>query len=356
MLVWAEGFDHYGTAPNGGRDAMLSGAWAAFSAGTGTLPFISNIQVRSGTRSLRFEFQNLATAEVLARRVIGAAHIVTGVGLGVYFDALPGVNKTHGFALRNNLNQDIIMFTVESDGSIGAYAGSAHTAIAASDPIIAANSWQHIEVRVVADTVVGECEVRVNERVVLALTGLNLGALGATQIVYGMPGGKVGADLDWQIDDLVVWNDDGLYNNDFIGPVRVELLMPTADTAETDWVRNTGSSDFSAINNNPPDGDTTYLTGTNVSDISEFEFADSPVETFNIRAIYVPTMGKLVAAGTGNVQTSLVSGADVSLGPDQTFTTSYSYWGGVHETDPATDLPWTKAGIDAAKLRIEKTL
>lgn len=356
MLVWAEGFDHYGTSPNGGRDAMLSGAWAAFSAGNGTLPAITTSQARSGARSLEFNFNSLATDGVLARRVLGATQIVVGIGLGVYFTGLPVTNKGHGFEFRNNANNCIVYFAIESDGAIGVYTGTARTLIASSDPIIQTNSWQHIEAKCIIDNVVGEIEVRVNGLAVIHLTGLNLGTLGSTQVAFGMPTGKVGNNLIWYMDDVVTWNDAGTLNDDFIGPVRVEMLMPSADTAETDWVRNTGADDFAAINNNPPDGDTTYLSATVLNDRSEFVIQDSPPETANIKGIYIPTMGKLVAAGTGQVRTSLVSSGVASDGPDQTFTTSYSYWPSIHEVDPNTTLPWTKAGIDAALLRIEKVL
>jgi hypothetical protein len=358
MLIWAEGFDHYGDGSTGneGRDYMLSGAWSSFSWANGVAPRVDNVQVRSGTQSLRIEYNSLATDSVVCRRVLGTAHIVVGCGLGVYFDALPIANKGHGFEFRNNLNQCIAYFSIESDGAIGVYTGSARTLIASSDPIITASSWQHIEAKIVCDTVVGEIEVRVNGFPVLQLTDLNLGSLGATQMAFGMPAGEFGSSLNWQMDDIVTWNDDGLWNNDFLGPVRVEPLYPDADTAETDWVRNAGASDFAAINNNPPDADTTYLMAANLNDRSEFGMQDSPPETANIKAIFIPTMGKLISAGTGEVTTSLISGADVSDGPNQTFTTSYTYWPSVHEVDPATDLPWTKTAVDAMLLRIEKVL
>jgi hypothetical protein len=357
MLIWAEGFDHYGTSPNGGRDAMLAGAWAAFENGGFGAPDISTAQIRSGTNSLRMQFNVLSSDGVLGRRVLGSAELVIGCGLGLYLEALPSVNGNYGFEFRNNSNQCIAFFSIQSDGAIGVYTGSGRTLIAASDPIITASSWQHIEAKCVIDNIVGSIEIRVNGLTVIALTGLNIGTLGATQIAFGMPNGDAGgSSLTFYFDDIVTWNGNGTYNNDFLGPVRVELLMPNADTGVTDWVRNTGSNDYDAIDNIPPDGDTTYLEAVNDTDVSEFGLSDSPVETANIKAIYIPTMGKLIAAGTGKVQTSLISNSVASDGPDQTMTTAYSYWGGVHEVDPDTALPWTKSGIDAATLRIAKTL
>lgn len=356
-IVWAESFDYYGTGStgNGGRDYMSAGHWAAFSAGNGTLPFISNIQARTGTYSLRFEYNSLATDSPAARRVLGTAHIVIGIAMGWYFENLPIANKGWGFEFRNNLNQCIAFLAIESDGAIGLYTGSARTLIASSDPIITANSWQHIEAKLNVDDIVGSVEVRVNGVVMLNITDIDIGTLGATQISFGMPAGKVGSSMNAHIDDVVTWNDDGTENNDFLGQQRVETIWAVADTGVTDWVRNTGADDYAAIDDNPQDGDTTYLTG-DTGNISEFTLGSLPPETEEIRGVYIPTMGKLIAAGVGNVVTSLVSGGIASDGPDQTFTTAYTYWGSIHELDPDTGLPWTKTGLEAALLRIEKTL
>lgn len=357
-IVWAEGFDHYGTGATGdeGRTFMLQGAWAQFSSGNGPGAKIYNSNARTGTCCLRFPYNDLATDSPKARRVLGAAHIVVGCALGIYFGSLPNSNGAWGFEFRNNANNCIAYIAVQSDGAIGLYTGSGRTLIASSDPVITALSWQHIEAKLVIDNVVGSAEVRVNGLSVLNMTNINLGTLGSTQMTFGMPAGK-GAESSKNVDfdDIVVWNDSGDDNNDFIGQQRVELVWAVSDTAQADWALFGDTDGFDCIDNNPQDGDTTYLSGE-TGDVSEFGVGDLPPETEEIRGIYIPTMSKLVAAGVGNIQTSLVSGADVSLGPDQTVTTAYTYWGSVHEKDPATDARWTKSGFEASLLRIEKTL
>lgn len=355
-IIWAEGFDHYGTTPSGGRTAMLSGAWADFDWGNGNAPAISSVQARTGTYSLRFDYNSLATDGVLARRVLGSAHIVVGLAGGWYFNSLPNVNGEHGFEFRNNANNCIAYLAIQSDGAIGLYTGSGRTLIASSDPVITAAAWQHIEAKIVADTVVGEVEVRVNGLTVLHMTDINLGSLGATQVVYGMPNSDSGGSLVYYIDDLVAWNDDGTANNDFIGPARVETIFPVADTAVADFTPVGDADGFDCIDNVPPDGDTTYISGAAEGDVSEFELGTLPPETEIIRCVYIPFMGKLEDAGIGNAQVSLVSGADVSLGPDTVLTTAYTYCGGTHDVDPATGLEWTKAGLEAALVRVEKTI
>jgi hypothetical protein len=355
MLVWAEGFDHYGTTPNGGRDAMLAGAWAAFAWANGNAPVISNEQARTGTYSLKINYNSLATSGVEARRVLGTAHIVIGCGLGIYFNSLPNINKEHGLEFRNNANNCIAFFAVQSDGAIGCYVGSSRTLIASSDPVISASSWQHIECKIVCDTVVGEIEVRVNGNTVLHLTDQNLGSLGATQIVFGMPDQDSGGGLIYYLDDIVTWNDDGDDNNDFLGPQRVYTFFADADTAVEDWTVNGAANGFEAIDDVPPDGDTSYLLGALEGDQSEFELPDLPPETALIAGVFVPVMGRLEDAGTGEVTVSLISNGEVDAGDPITLTTAYTYWGTVFERDPNTNAPWTRAALEDALVRIEKT-
>jgi hypothetical protein len=275
--------------------------------------------------------------------------------MSFYFAALPTVNGEHGFEFRDNANACIAFLAVHSDGAIGLYTGSSRTLIATSDPIISVASQQYIEAKLIIDDVVGECEVRVNGVTVLHLTNINLGTLGATQVVFGMPNTHDSGSIDYWIDDIVAWNGSGSLNNDFLGAQRVITIFPASDTAEADWSLNGAASGYDCINDPVPDGDDTYLLSTTIGDVSEFGLGTLPPETESIAGVFIPVMARISDAGVGNIQASLVSNSVAALGNDATLTTSYTYWGSVYETDPDTGVAWTKSGLEAALLRIEKT-
>jgi hypothetical protein len=352
-IIWADSFDHYGTTPSGGRTAMLKGAWAQFTAGTGTLPFVSTTQKRTGDNSLAFTHQAGATDNCTARRVVGTSKTVIGCGFGLYPGALHNLNKAWGIQFRNNANTNIIHVSVETDGSVAIYVAAASSPLIVSDPVIGVGSWNHVETKCVIDNVVGEIEVRVNGLTVIHLTNQNFGVNGCTQIAFGNFGG--GNNNTWYFDDIVVWDDTTSYNNNFLGAQRVHTVFPTADTAQADWAVVGAASGYEAIDDPAPDDDSTYISSGNAGEISEFALGDLPPETDIIAGVYIPTLAKLEDAGIGNIQVSLVSGSSASLGPDQVLTTAYTYWGGVHQTDPDTSLPWTKSGFEASILRVEKT-
>jgi len=356
-IIWAEGFDHYGTTPNGGRDAMLKGAWAAFADGSGNLPAISTTQKRTGANSLKCIGGPGVTERSTARRVLGGSKLAVGCGFGGFPSALPTVNGTWGLEIRDAGNVNIMKITVESDGSLGFYKGAAKTLMARSDPLITAASWSHIEVKCVIDNLVGSIEAQVNGLPAFVLTNQNLGVAAATQLIFGcFEGSGSGATIDFYFDDIVVWDTSGTVNNDFLGPQRVETIFPTSDTAAADFTKVGTANGYDCIDNVPPDDDTTYIAGAVVADVSEFGLGTLPANTASIVGVFVHTLARLSDAGTGNVQVSLVSGAAVSLGPDKVLTSGYAYHGGVHEVDPNTSAAWTKSGVEAALLRVEKTV
>lgn len=355
MLLWADSFDHYGTTPSGGREAMLNGAWAEFSAGNGTLPYVSNARARTGSHSLRIEFNSLANAGVVARRVLGATKVVVGVGFAVWFTGLPDVNGTHCIEFRDGSNAAVARCAIQSDGSIGVYDANSLTYIGASQPCLQTSSWSHVEIKLTSDDVAGAVEIRVNGETVLSLEDQDFGT-GVAALVWGNPQKNSSGSFNWNIDDIFTWDTTGTLNNNFIGAQRVTTIFPDADTAVADWAKTGAANGYDCIDNVPPDGDTTYISTDGLNDQSEFELPALPPETDSIAGVYVPVLARLESAGSGNVQVSMISGVDAAAGPDTPLTTTYNYWGSVFETDPATDVAWTKSGLETALLRIEKTV
>jgi hypothetical protein len=353
-LLWADSFDHYGTSPNGGRDAMLLGAWAAFDAGSGTKPYIDGSFPRTGSYALRFDHNYLATAGTRGRRVFGSSLTTVGVGFGYYFPALPPDNNRCAFAFRDVGNNNLIDCYVQTDGSIEVKV--AGVSIGTTDAIITATSYHHIEIKAVLDPIVGSVEIRVNGQVEFYLDNIDTGSTATTQFAIGTFTSGGSLSYTFYVDDMFAWDGTGTEFNDFQGTQRVTTIFPVADTAQADWTPTGAASGYDCIDDTVPDGDTTYILGTNANDISEFDLDTLPPETEEIAGVFIPTLAKLDDAGTGEIQVSLVSGGVPSSGPSQVLTPGYAYWGSSHPVDPDTGVAWTKAGLEAAILRVEKTL
>lgn len=344
MLIFIDGFDHYGVS-TAGRTNMLAGVYAA-SAGSMTP---SSSQPRTGAIAL-----TASGGSGIARRVLGAARTGVGIGYAVFLNNLPG--STDSGELMGWLDAGaayLASLTMDTTGKIRAKLGAAGGTLLGQTaaPVLVAGAYQHIEAFVKLSTTVGSIEVRVNEVTVLSLTGLNLGSTNCEQVTFA------GA-LSGFVDDVFCWDDTGSTNNTFIGDRKVITLFPSADTAVTDWVAVGATPDFECINEAAPNGDTDYIVATPLSGpakLSEFDYTNLPAGVAAVNGVQIYTNALKTDAGASNVQVSVISGASVAAGTDNPLTTAYTYRMDMVENDPATGAPWTPAAVDAMKTRIART-
>lgn len=351
MLLFADGFEHYGTDTAN----MLAGLWSGIQQGNGGIVELSTTVARTGTKSLRLRAPNFTTPSyVEGRFALGTTALTCGFGLGVYMPNLPSGAQKTGFQFRNASNVPILTGCYNPDGSIelrkGDYTGAL---IDVSDAILTAGTFNHVETKATFDSVAGFVEVRVNGVTKLQLGSLNLGNVGAATCAVTTFESGTG---DVYYDDIYAWDDSGTYNNDFMGAQRILTLFPTGDTAQADFSVVGAASGYQAINQAAPDGDTSYIYSTAVNDKSDFSLPTLPPELVSIAGVFVPAMARLDAAGIGNLKMSMKSGASLLAGADNPLTPGYTYYRNVFEYAPDISAPWTKAKLEAALIRVEKSL
>ena len=129
--------------------------------------------------------------------------------------------------------------------------------------------------------------------------------------------------------------------------MRIQTLMPSADTAVADWTPNSGADHFNRVNENPADDDTSYLTGES-GDVDLFDLtnmANGPGHS--IKGITVNSVIKRTDDSITTVKLPVKSGATTSDGSSLPVGTSYGMVSRVLETDPNTSEAWTRAAIAA---------
>lgn len=359
---WLEGFDHYGTTPNGGRDAMLAGVWSEFNLKS-TFPSVSSAQSRTSGFSLAFGQNNLNnSSEYFARRALGAALTQFGFGAGIYMTNLPTVSDALGVRFSDAANVATITMSYQSDGSIQIYRGVPVSGVllATSGQVLTAQAWNHVEIFVSHSATVGAVEVRVNGVTVINVTGANTGATTSAQFrignIHGVSDPVYKAIPQHYWDDLFCWDTTGPRNNTFLGPQKVVLNKISADTEVADWAVTGAASGAAAISEIPPDGDTSYISAMTPGETSEFTVEPLDENVVSITAIYLPAMMRQSQPGSTWVQQSIVSGADVADGLDRPITEAYTYWADVIETDPDTGAAWTREAYNASRRRFVKTI
>jgi hypothetical protein len=151
-------------------------------------------------------------------------------------------------------------------------------------------------------------------------------------------------------DDITINDNTGSVNNDYLGDIRIEELVPSANGNYTDWSVNTGNA-WDALNDTitNPDDDTTYIFSNTVAQRSTFAMTDLAATPAAIQAVRIRGRGEKTDAGTRSVQTTVRSSttdSDDATGKDPG--TSYNwFFGDIHEVDPATSVAWTASGVNA---------
>lgn len=342
-LLWCDGFDHYGVVGN-----LTEGVYAE-TTGSG----ISADNPRTGASSL-------SLGNGLLRRVLGAAKTSVGIGAAFFYNALPSSNNAARiFDFRDAANITQISIGCQSSGVIEVDRGEMNGTVlgVSASPVITANAYQHIEAFVSFSNTVGTVEVRVNGVTVISLSGVDtVASANAECSQVGIGGGSSG--ILHYVDDLFCYDNNGSFNNTFIGDRRVLTLFPNANTIEADWTPVGAATGYECIDEASPDGDTTYIT-TGVpgspKPSSEFGIQNLPAGVSAISGLVVVEMARKTEAGTANTKWSIISGASQSAGADKPMTEIYTYRQDVFETDPASAAPFTPAEVNALLIKVERT-
>lgn len=358
-LLWADGFDHYGTGTTG-RSNMLLGVYAevnGFSPET-TLP-------RNGICSLEWD----VAAGGGIRRVFGGIKYTVGVGFAFRLATLPTIDHTMALiTFRDNNNDSQVTITVGTTGTIDVARGttSGTHLEETSTPVVTAGAWFHIEAKWTTnstkDATDGNVEIRINETTVIDYTGdvVATDELECSQVLLMKT--LAGGGTTYYIDDLYAWDTATDANNtiaDFIGDKDALTFYPDADGATSDWVRESDSpsaSDFSKVNANTPDGDTTYLEAATLNDTEDLGIETVPATVVGIVAAVAVNMMRKTTAGASDVTPSLVGGSGgVGAGSAHALSETYAYFHDVVELDPDTASAWTATTLSAASIRLKRT-
>ncbi len=156
--------------------------------------------------------------------------------------------------------------------------------------LISTNTFVYIETKVSAFAAGATVTVRVNGQVVLTVTG-NTDPDGTgtynTFYVSGIGGGPTSAVDDLYLLNLLDSTIPGSPNNDFLGAVRIYAQPPIADATPLQWTPNAGLTNYTQVDEIPPDDGTTYVESSNVGDVDQYVYGTAgitpPVQVFGVQ-------------------------------------------------------------------------
>jgi len=342
-LRWIEGFELYGT---GTGAATQTGVEAGIAAKWDTSWFSSAGYLAEG-------------------RFLGMSLECQGYsGLG-FRRQFPATKTTWivGFAMKGNTsNGDDILrifnsLDLETDASGRIFVKNGSTTLGTSgdsggeETVFWDGAWHYIELKVVIDAVAGSWELRVDGIESASGSGVDTGTP-ASLIEFA-------ADTTGQfIDDIYICDGDGTVNNDFIGPVFIEGLLPTSDGNSSDWTPSSGTDNYALVDENPSDLDGTDSVSTTTQNAKDtYGYDNLTSSPDQIRGVQVNTdVRKLTVANqdlahVARSGTTEAEATPITVNDETDFKTASA----VFEQDPDTSAAWTPAGVDAAEFGFKKT-
>lgn len=349
-IEWMDNFSQYGDD----ETYMLDGLWA------------ERYAINAQSPTLEDDPDGVSTGKVIflrqggIRRVLSSSQTTMGVGFRLYMANLPGSAALRYRLLELNSLTNVVNVGVliETTGAISVYRGEGGNGTLLGTtpvPVLTAGTWQHIEIKAFFNDTTGTVEVRVNEEVVIDLTGEDTVAstVECSQIVF--TGETVSSQTsECYIKDVIVWNGSGTENNDFLGDCQIVTLLPTSDDTFAGWT-STGANGFSVIDETTPN-DADYIQADNSPPAAVlFGLTDLDVDITTVLGLQTVVRAQKTDGGTATLQVGLKSGGSTDEGADNPLSTSASYLFDVSELDPGTGLPWDPSAVDAALLKINRT-
>lgn len=213
--------------------------------------------------------------------------------------------------------------------------------------------WHYIELRIKINGASGECELNLDGATEIATTVGNFGStnIGSLLWIAVVRGGSLNAV---SFDDIYVLDTTGgAPLNTFLGDSHIYTVLPTSDGANADWTPNSGVTGYTQVDDNPYDGDTTYVSASTPGDISTFGFADLPFASGTVYAIQPNLMARKDDAGLREIRPAIrQGGVDYSVGTVDALSTSYALYTSLLPLDPVA-AAWTAANVNANEYGVE---
>lgn len=229
---------------------------------------------------------------------------------------------------------------------VNVYRGAGTTnliAQSAANVLGAITSFNYIEWCPTIHSSAGTIEVRLDGvNTVINASALNTQASGNPQI--SLAAHRITGNTN-NVDDYYLFDDQGSANNNFNGDTRIYTLKPISDSS-IQFTRNTGASNFSAVDEDDIDDDTTYNASGTVGHKDKFGLeqvpANSVIVAFESRVVF-----RKDDATARTFRSFVERASNVANGTTRTATSTYSLWTERYENDPTDASALTAAKINA---------
>ena len=292
--LWMSGAEDQDTAVF--STVVVAGAGASFTATTD--------QPRTGAASFKAINPNVNGADAYATVTLPANKTEIFVRVALYLSALPSWRAVI-IELLDDIGTNHLALCVETDGQLKLYRIHNNGTLLAAGSFIVAGQYYLLELRATIADAGGVGVVRLNTAVDINFSGdtRNAGNANIRTIYIGLynPLGTVAYNCTAWLDDIAINDTAGATQNSYPGNSGIYLLTPDGPGNYTNIPTLVGAAThWEAVDDVPPDNDTSYVEGDVVDDEDTYTMTAVPVSG-TITAVKWMARAKLDAAGTGSL-------------------------------------------------------
>lgn len=339
-LLFCDGFD----------DGMTSSKYSGFGGGT--------VSATYGRNGNGIGMQN----GVINRKIIPAADEHATLIQGVAWKPMSqsGISSAIlDFASDGGATVHLTLYR-GTDGTLRVYRGDGTTQLGASVQTFLADTWYYVEMKATLSDTVGTAEVRVNGVVWIALTNVDT-KNGGTKTVFDSyslrgVGGNAGGRI-YAFDDYYVCNGAGAVNNDFLGEIAIETLLPNGNGSQSDFSGTDGNSvdNYLLVDETTPN--ITDYVGSSVSGARDlYTFADLTRTGGTVKGVQVSGyVGKSDSLAV-SYKLPVARSGTVNSGPTKAIAgAAGAFEAGLRiaETDPVSGAAFTIANVNSIEAGVE---
>lgn len=255
-------------------------------------------------------------------------------------------------SMAENLD-DHFLLQLEHGKNIKCFGNGAFLAEAKN--VLFKDKWNHIQVKVVFGGS-GSFELKVNDVTVILDTAVATSKSGSTSCdmvtLHGLKGGDTSSTTHLY-DDWYICDTTGTSNNDFLGAIKIETLLPNGTGDSSDFTPSTGSN-YQNVDEVPIDT-TTYNESLATSgnkdlfQIDNLSAISGSIKGVQVTNYAISTEGQVITV-EGLVKSSITedNAGTFYIGSDV-----YQPFSAVWETDPALGGSWLVSNINALQIGYE---
>jgi hypothetical protein len=237
--------------------------------------------------------------------------------------------------------------TLVNGGYVALYRSDNNTQVAVSSAPVwsGANVWRYIELKHIPST--GACEIRVDG--ILRVSGTVPTAASVTTLNLECQG--TGAQT--YIDDLYVLDSTGTTNNNYLGDVRVQTLLPSADGANLAMTPDSGTTHYNRVNEAASDT-TSYVSSASVGVKDSYRYQQLTANTSSVYGVAVTSYASKDAPVAAGLATLVrIGSTDYVNAQPQILSASWVAGTDLYQARPSDSAPWTPTDVNSAEFGVQ---